>query len=661
MKSIKKNLIAAIGFSLAAALFFSCDNPVSSQSGSTGGSGGGTVSDGGSGGSGGTGGAGGSGGGSGGSGVGAESGGGSGGAGASGGGTGGAGGAGGAGSSGGAESLPASVGTDPFKGHTYTRTYSNSSSSTSYEFSDDNKLTQTLVKNGTLESGTKWQYTYNANNKEVSLSPVQRYVRDDFSGVYAWRTRDEIAAMYNNYTYQTYVSQYGQTMSESEFNQAIQQVLANNQEFFATVSIYKAEEDFFKNLKLRTEYYKTVPSSLVSSKNLYFSKPGNSNTLDLRFSKNGNYKGEIRRYQSNTQTYYMITDITADTIIAKEATLIAGSGYSLTVGGQELHINYSNLALGDDSNLVITLTPEDSTTTDFFTGLFGNTSVTLSTDTSYSTYIWQDATASTAEYTVPAWPSDAGSDTLNHTYTNFSTTYTFTAGGTLTYEYTYNSNQTRGTKWDYKYNATTKELCLRTSHIKISLGNNSTADWHTYSEIYNYYRTRGYSNDETEAKNYKAQFESLTYYLATPQGATLTIRNNYYKTAPARLPYTTNLNFNKTDTSINKQYYLNVNSEFSNSFGTFQIYPMNQQGSWVPEKSFLISNITENTITAAEATQNNNGTWTPVTGGQQLQLGYTLALGTNNTIAITLTGGDFGTTGVTLNTSYSNMPFTQQQ
>ncbi|MBQ1710175.1 MAG: hypothetical protein II032_03580, partial [Treponema sp.] len=56
-------------------------------------------------------------------------------------------------------------------------------------------------------------------------------------------------------------------------------------------------------------------------------------------------------------------------------------------------------------------------------------------------------------------------------------------------------------------------------------------------------------------------------------------------------------------------------------------------------KSFSITNITSNTISAAEYTSSTAG-YTLVSGGVTLQLGYTYALGNDNTLVITVTGSD---------------------
>ena len=615
MKTIKKNLITVSGLILAAALFFSCDNPVppvlpeTPASGETS-----TTAANPAGGAGGS-----------------SAGGGAGGAAASG--------------SGAAANLtpgtlPENVGTDPFAGRAYRFEESQMSYYNEFSFSNDGILTYVVSQNGQISSGYKYQYRYNANNKELSIKQTERYFRG-LNGVFAWHTYNQEVDVYNGWTYSLYLStnQSGQTMTEQEFNQQKQSILEALPAQYEKITVYKAEEDFFQNLKLRTSYYKTAPATLPASEMIQFT--ATSGIAGYLIVYPSGYNNSILWPTSNPQQIFLITNISSDTITAAEA----NGNYTLVSGGQQLQINYSNFGLGNDNNLVITLTGADSTTSTAFTNWFGSNSITLSTYTQSATYTWQDNGAAPAPtYNVPAWPANAESGTCpfsGHTYSNASGssstsygTYTFGANNTLTYSWINNNNQSSGTKWEYKYNATTKELCLKITHIWMNI--NGTYNWRDYTQIYNYCRSTG---NETTFNNYKNQFENLTYYKADEESSNLKLRtDNYFITPPSSLPSERYLNFINNTAVNGKSVNLNISSQGNQSNpGSFGIY-QNSGNSY-----YKITNITSNTITVAEATQ-TNGNYTLVSGGQQLQFAYSnLSVGTDNSLVITLSGSNTAT------------------
>ena len=89
------------------------------------------------------------------------------------------------------ETLPDNVGTDPFAGTTYRINYLNNHY-TEYTFGNDGTLI--YMEN---EGGRKYQYTYNSNNKELSRRQIEEY-HNDCNSAYAWRTYDQIVELYNN-------------------------------------------------------------------------------------------------------------------------------------------------------------------------------------------------------------------------------------------------------------------------------------------------------------------------------------------------------------------------------------------------------------------------------------------------------------------------------
>ncbi len=324
--------------------------------------------------------------------------------------------------------LPASVGTDPFKGHTYryTDSWSNGSSDTSYTFGNNNELTYTYTytytytststtTSGTTtsRSGQKYSYSYDATTKELSIKTTQVYQKVPGSTEYRWYTYAE----YINYILNLTRSQLAEegnttTYTDEQLREQIQNACNYAKIQFETTTIWKAELNTSNNLVLRTSYYKTAPSSLTNNNihSVSYSSSQNSNgtytsiifslfiypTTMPSFNGSGtplNSKGSITTYKSSSGTYvsenFSITNITSNTISAAEITS-SSAGNTLVSGGVTLQLNYT-YALGNDNTLVITLTGSDDTTKDYLRTVLGdntltNPSITASSSTNSQTY-----------------------------------------------------------------------------------------------------------------------------------------------------------------------------------------------------------------------------------------------------------------------------------
>ena len=311
--------------------------------------------------------------------------------------------------------LPENIGTDPFKGHTYryTASYSNDSCDISYTFGNNGELTYTsTVTSGTTtdRNGQKYSYSYDATTKELSLKCTHILQQLPGSTEYRWYTyaeyinyllnitRSQFAEMSNTTTYYT----------DDQLKELIQNYCISAKTSFETTTIWKAELDASNNLVLRTSYYKTEPSSLTNNINhcVSYSRSQNSNgtyfdltihpTTTLMSNGSGASfitKGAILTSRSSSGTSvsktFSITNITSNTISAAEYTS-SSAGCTIVSGGVTLQLGYT-YALGNDNNLLVTLTGSDDTTKDFLRTLLGdntltNPSITASSSTKPAIY-----------------------------------------------------------------------------------------------------------------------------------------------------------------------------------------------------------------------------------------------------------------------------------
>lgn len=321
--------------------------------------------------------------------------------------------------------LPENIGTDPFKGHTYGYTCSDSKacSEISYTFGNNGELTytRTYTSTSTTTSGTttnrngqKYSYSYDATTKEMSLKLTHMLQKVPGSTEYRWdtyaeyinyllnMTRSQFAEMSNTTTYYT----------DDQLKELIQNYCISAKTSFETTKIWKAELDTSNNLELRTDYYKTAPSSLTNNGGhiVTYSSSQNSNGTDTSISfflsilpttmvmSNGSgsflySKGSITTISNSAGTstpkMFSITNITSNTISAVEYTS-SSAGYTIVSDGVTLELSYT-YALGNDNNLLVTLTGSDNTTKDFLRTLLGdntltNPSITASSSNNTVTY-----------------------------------------------------------------------------------------------------------------------------------------------------------------------------------------------------------------------------------------------------------------------------------
>ena len=325
--------------------------------------------------------------------------------------------------------LPASVGTDPFKGHTYrvTSSYSSSSysssSESSYTFGNNNELTYTYTSTSTTTSGTttsrsgqKYSYSYDATTKALSVKITHTYLKVPGSTEYRWYTYAEYINTQLNIT-RSQLNEIGNTTiytdyTDEQLRELIQASCIQAKYQFETINLWKAELDTSNNLVLRTSYYITAPSSLTnnSSHSVSYFSSQNSTSINFNLSispttmampnSSGGVlysKGNVytNKYSSGTSVSknFNITNITSNTISVAEYTYFSiGSStvYYLVSGGVTLQLNYT-YTLGNDNNLVITVTGSDDTTKDYLRTLLGdstltNPSITASSSTGSSIY-----------------------------------------------------------------------------------------------------------------------------------------------------------------------------------------------------------------------------------------------------------------------------------
>ena len=306
--------------------------------------------------------------------------------------------------------LPENIGTDPFKGHTYknTTSFSNGSADDVFTFGNTNELTYTCTSTYTTPSGTttyregkKYSYSYDATTKELSLKCTHILQQLPGSTESKWYTYAECINYLLNIT-RSQLAEMGapNTYTDEQFKEMIQNTCIRVKNEFETTSIWKAELDTSNTLKLRTDYYKTAPSSLPNNSphhvfyrsdsiiNFNLSiNPTTTDTSNSSSNESGSFlysKGSINILSISagtpTSKNFTITNITSNTISAEEY-------YS---DGITLQLGYT-YALGNDNNLLVTLTGSDNTTKDFLRNLLGdntltNPSITASSSTVPTTY-----------------------------------------------------------------------------------------------------------------------------------------------------------------------------------------------------------------------------------------------------------------------------------
>ena len=317
--------------------------------------------------------------------------------------------------------LPENIGTDPFKGHTYknTTSFSNGSADDVFTFGNTNELTYTSTSTSTTTSGTttsklgqKYSYSYDATTKELSLKCTHILQKVPGSTEYGWYTYAESINFILNIT-RSQLAEMGAptTYTDEQLKELIQNNCIQVKNEFETTKIWKAELDTSNNLELRTDYYKTAPSSLPNNSphfvfytlrqgpfaSFYLSiGPTTTDTSNSSSNESGSFlysKGLINTFSNSagtsTQKMFSITNITSNTISAVEITS-SSAGLTIVSGGVTLELSYT-YALGNDNNLLVTVTGSDDTTKDFLRTLLGdntltNPSITASSSTEPTTY-----------------------------------------------------------------------------------------------------------------------------------------------------------------------------------------------------------------------------------------------------------------------------------
>lgn len=319
--------------------------------------------------------------------------------------------------------LPENIGTDPFKGHTYGYTYSDSIAcgEISYTFGNNGELTFTSTMTLTTTSGTtttrngaKYSYSYDAITKELSLKCTHMLQKVPGSTEYGWYTYAELINFILNITRSQFAEMSNTTTyyTDEQFKELIQNNCVYTKTIFETTKIWKAELDTSNNLELRTDYYKTAPSSLTNNSGhiVTYSSSQNSNGTDTSINSflnilpttmvmsNGSgasfiTKGVISTNKSSSGTSvlktFSITNITSNTISAVEYTS-SSAGYTIVSDGVTLELSYT-YALGNDNTLDITVTGSDDTTKEYLRTLLGdntltNPSITASSSNNTVTY-----------------------------------------------------------------------------------------------------------------------------------------------------------------------------------------------------------------------------------------------------------------------------------
>lgn len=349
--------------------------------------------------------------------------------------------------------------------------------------------------------------------------------------------------------------------------------------------------------------------------------------------------------------------------------------------------------LGTDTGTgtTTTATTGDSTTdsgtdtgTGTTTGTTGGSSTGSGTGTGTGTTTGTSGVSFSTTYNDPTLPENIGTDPFKgHTYGYTCSvskacseiSYTFGNNGELTFTSTMTLTTTSGTtttrngaKYSYSYDATTKELSLKYTHILQKVPGPTEYEWYTYAELINFILniTRSqlaemgvpttYTDEQLKEliqNNYihiKNEFETTKIWKAELDTSNnLVLRTSYYKTEPSSLTNSINhsVSYSRSQNSNGTYFDLTIlptTTLMSNGSGASFITKgaistsRSSSGTSV-SKTFSITNITSNTISAAEYTSSSAGC-TIVSGGVTLQLGYTYALGNDNTLDITVTGSD---------------------
>ena len=341
--------------------------------------------------------------------------------------------------------------------------------------------------------------------------------------------------------------------------------------------------------------------------------------------------------------------------------------------------------LGTDTGTgtTTTATTGDSTTdsgTDTGTGTTTGTTGGSSTGSGTGTTTGTSGVSFSTTYNDPTLPENIGTDpfkghTYGDTYPNGSTvSYTFGNNGELTNTFTATDGTTTskfGKKYSYSYDATTKELSVKITQALMQIPGSTEYKWYTYAEyintILNITRSQlaemGTTIDTDEQLRVmiqdaciqaKLQFETTAIWKAELNTSNnLVLRTSYYKTAPSSLPdnkqHTVSSYFSQNSNGTSTSIYFGLSifpttMAMSNGSGAVLYAKGNvvtnkySSGTSV-SKNFYITNIDSNTISATEYTSSSAGC-TIVSGGVTLQLGYTYALGNDNTLDITVTGSD---------------------
>lgn len=321
--------------------------------------------------------------------------------------------------------LPASVGTDPFKGHTYRNTYSssNGSSSYGYTFGNNGELTYSMDSTSTTTSGTttsrsgqKYSYSYDATTKELCLKYTHLLQKVPGSTEYRWYTYAELINYYLNMTISQLREMGNSTINTDEqLREYIQSSCISTKEIFESIYHYKAELNTSNDLTIRTNFYKTASFSYNTGTTQflsYYTSQGSgstsssisfyltifSSTTDISYGSGtvlyskGTISGSRSSSGTSSSKSFSITNISSNTISAEEITVTGSSliGYTLVSDGITLQLGYT-CSLGDDDNLLVTVTGSDDTTKDYLRTLLGddtltNPSITASSPTGSTTY-----------------------------------------------------------------------------------------------------------------------------------------------------------------------------------------------------------------------------------------------------------------------------------
>lgn len=355
--------------------------------------------------------------------------------------------------------------------------------------------------------------------------------------------------------------------------------------------------------------------------------------------------------------FFSCTPATGGSVTGLGTDTGTGTTTTATTGG-------STTDSGTDTGTDTTTGTTGGSSTDSGTGTGTGTTITGTSGVSFST-----------TYNDPALPENIGTDpfkghTYRYTYSNNNNSGddTFAFGNTNELTYTCTSTYTtpsgtttyrEGKKYSYSYDATTKELSLKCTHILQQLPGSTESKWYTYAEYINYLLniTRSQLAEMGAPNTYtdeqlkeliqnncilvKNEFETTSIWKAELDTSNnLELRKDYYKTAPSSLPnnsphyvfYTIrqgsidgfylSINPTTTDTSNSSS---NESGSFLYSKGSINILSIS--AGTPTSKNFTITNITSNTISAEEY----------YSDGITLQLGYTYALGNDNNLLVTLT------------------------